>query len=167
MGVIQRWGRWKSLTCHQYLWSDASALNKLSEVLVKSHGFSKCLRIMDTKPKGAPFQEHIKTMVGPRAHALPTDQRAITSLFLPNERFASLRNASCPGAGGASSAFSASDLPAYTDSPADDPSTFCGTIPLTKRELREKREKEKSIDDDKDVSNVELPGRGRSVASII
>ena len=49
--IIQRWGRWKSLTSHQYLWHDATALNRLSEVATRSSGLIKSLRLMNTKPK--------------------------------------------------------------------------------------------------------------------
>lgn len=36
--VIQRWVRWDSLTFHQYLRRDASALNHLSAIAVKPRG---------------------------------------------------------------------------------------------------------------------------------
>ena len=52
LGVIQRWGRWQSLTFHQYLRHDASALNRLSETFVRSHGLLECLKLM-TKMENA------------------------------------------------------------------------------------------------------------------
>ena len=60
LDVIQRWGRRKSLTFHHYLRRDATALNKLSEVFVKSDGFSKCLRLTNDRPKSVSFLLGIK-----------------------------------------------------------------------------------------------------------
>ena len=61
--VIQRWGRWKSLTFHQYLWHDATALNHLSEVIVQSSGLLDCLRLMNKTVPKVRFQD-ISTMGG-------------------------------------------------------------------------------------------------------
>ena len=47
LDVIQRWGRWESLPFHQYLWRDASALNHLSEIVVRTHGLLECLTLMN------------------------------------------------------------------------------------------------------------------------
>lgn len=47
LDVIQSWGRWASPTPHRYLWRDDTALKRLSEVEVKSHGLLECLELMN------------------------------------------------------------------------------------------------------------------------
>ena len=86
LDVIQRWGRWKSLTPHQYLWRDASALNNLSEIVVSSHGLSECLRMVNKNVKQTRFQDSV-TMVENDASALPKPTTLGAAQFLPNDRF--------------------------------------------------------------------------------
>ena len=56
LDVIQRWARWKSLTSHQYLRHDATALNKLSEVFTRSYGLLKSLGLTNVKHKSVSRQ---------------------------------------------------------------------------------------------------------------
>ena len=85
LDIIQRWGRWKSLTSHQYMWRDTTSLNKFSEVFTRSSGLIKSLRLMNTKPKSVSFQHSNMddSHVGP---SVP-DTKGMTHLFLPSEAF--------------------------------------------------------------------------------
>ena len=56
LDAIQRRGRWKSLTFHQYLRHGASALNHLSEAVVRSHGLLGCLELTNKPVKKTRFQ---------------------------------------------------------------------------------------------------------------
>ena len=152
LDVIQRWGRWKSLTFHQYLWHDASALNHLSEVIVQSSGLIDCLRLMNKVVHKVRFQD--SSTMGGNKEPDTNPVTMPTSLFLPNE--------DCK-AGGAQGKmmgdmddppFPPSDLPAYTASPTD---VMHGTRALTKREKQEKLEKKEESDNtDRDTTKVEL-----------
>ena len=163
LGVIQRWGRWKSLTFHQYLWRDAAALDALSEVIVKSRGSIHCLKLMNKEPKSASFQQNSETMVDAKEDVPKADRSVATALFLPNDRFAACSAISDPCAGLDSSVFSASDFTAYTASPSDHVTTFHGSRPLKNQEKIEKREKDERERERSDeaghVTKVELfPG---------
>lgn len=128
MGVNRRRGRWKSLTPRQYLWHDATALNMLSEAVVKSNGFPKCLRVINAKTKGAPFHNDSKPWRNP-ARKKPTmgDCAFSTEGALRRRKFRiRLRN----GIDSAPAVFSASDLHASTAAPTDNQNVFRGTIPI-------------------------------------
>ena len=138
LDAIQRRGRWKSLTIHQYLWRDASALNRLSEIVVKSQGLLERLGLMHKNSKHPRFLNPISTM----AEASPEPQESVSampkSVFLPNGEFrAGGMTSELPDGAGAGIS-SPSDLPPYTASPDD--SMRC-TRPLTKRGKHEKMEK--------------------------
>ena len=47
--VIQRWGSWKSMTFHQYLRRDATAIGKQPEIADRSHGLLKCHRLTNNQ----------------------------------------------------------------------------------------------------------------------
>ena len=134
--MIRRRGRWKSLTSHQYIWRDATALNTLPEVIVKPHGYPNRLKLVNKEPKCVSFQQTCETMSDPKVDISPAKAGVTTDLFPPDDR--SKAGSSRPGsrAGLDSFVFSSSDFPAYADSPTDNAATFQGTRPLTKREKR-------------------------------
>ena len=53
--IIQRWGRWKPLAFRQYFRREATSLNKLSGVFVKSDGPMGSLRLMSRKQNGGAY----------------------------------------------------------------------------------------------------------------
>ena len=126
LGVIQRWGRWKSLTSHQYLWRDAAALDTLSEVLVKPHGLLHCLKLMNKEPKSVSFHQNCETMDDSKEDAPQAGRSVTAALFLPYDRFApgSSRSDSCAWLD--CSVFSTSDSPAYTAPRSDHVATLQG-----------------------------------------
>ena len=161
LDVIQRWGRWKSLTFHQYLWHDATALRHLSEVMVQSSGLIDCLRLMNKTVPKVRFQD-TSTMEGkPVTEGDPVSLP--TSLFLPNERYTAGGRKGANMDESDATAFSPSDLPPYTASPTD---VMHGTRMLTKREKQEKQEKKEDSDNtDRDTTKVELFSGEESVSS--
>ena len=57
LDVIQRWGRWMSLTSHQYLRHEAAAQNNSPQVFAKSHGLIEFSKLMNKNAKASPCQE--------------------------------------------------------------------------------------------------------------
>ena len=135
LDVIQSWGRWKPLTFHQYLRHDASALNRLSDVMVKPHGLLDCLKLMGKYGKQVSFQRKPQNMAPEDASKDSPRDALGAALFMPNGRFLS------GGGNGESDRndFSPLDVPAYTAAPGDQ-MIFCGTRALAKAEKREKEE---------------------------
>ena len=156
LGVIHRWGRWKSLTSHQYLWRDATDWGALSAVIVKRHGMIHCIKLMNNEPNGVSFQHNCETMIDSKEDAPQADHSVTTALSLPNDRFTAGRSRSDSCAGLGSFVSPASDFPAYAASPSDHVTTFQGTRPLTKQGKLEKREKDESSDDGGRVAKGEL-----------
>ena len=150
LGVIQRWGRWKSLTPHQYLRRDDSALNHLSEIVVRSHGLLECLKLMIKNVKQTRFQD-IVTMADKDASIPPKSATLEAAQFLPNGRFRAGGGFNSQSDYSDDLPFSPSDFPPYTASPDG---TMQGTRPLTKREKQEKKEKEDSDPNDVNTTKV-------------
>lgn len=81
LDVIQRRGRWNPLTFHQYMWNDASPLNHLSEIAVKSHGLLGSLKLMNKNAKQNRFQKKLPTTSGRDEEQKEGDNSTPTSLF--------------------------------------------------------------------------------------
>ena len=152
LDIIQRRGRWKSLTFRQYLWHDATALNRLSDVFTRSAGLVKSLRLVNTKPKSVSFQH--PSMGKPTESTTALDTKGMTQLFLPNESFRD---------GSTSSADMGDSL--YTATPRGNKSVFFGTRRLAPNEKSEKLEKKEDSSDDGDVAKVELFSGEEEVSS--
>ena len=52
LGVIQRWGRWRSNAFHDYLWKDEQALAHLSKVISQASGITSRPHRHPSQPKG-------------------------------------------------------------------------------------------------------------------
>ena len=138
LDVTQRWDRWKSLTSHQYLWHDASAVNNLSEVIVRPHGLLECLELMNKPNKQLRFQDNRRTMLSSEAPTSVDASTIPTSLSLPDKDSRAGGQNTRRTEDSDMSLFSPSELPPYTASPGD---SMNGTMLLTNREKSEKLEK--------------------------
>ena len=153
LDIIQRWGRWESLTFHQFLRRGATSPNKLSEVPAKPDGMLKCLRLMNNQPKSAPFQLGNKTMADQDVQKTDMARSDLAALFSPNENSKAGSSTSETGREVGASVYSATDHPPYAATPSDHQSVFWGTRALTKQG---KREKQGESSEDGDVTKAEL-----------
>ena len=129
LDVIQRWRRWESLTFHQYMWRDDTALRQLPDEFTRPSGLLKILKLMNTKPKSVSFQHQAVSGANkPEETELPND---MTKLFLPNESFR---------AGSSNSDALADSI--YTATPVGDRSVFFPARDDSRREKNGKAGKE-------------------------
>ena len=145
LDIIQRWGRWGSLTFQQYLRHDATALNKLSEVFAKSDGMLKCLRLMNNRPKSVSFQLGNKTTTDQVVEKTEMARIDLTASSLQNGRFEAGSLTSATGREVGAAVYPATDHPPYTATPTDHQSVFQGTRELAKQEKKEKRRRREKV----------------------
>ena len=86
--VTQRGGRWESLTPHQYTRRDAESLNRLAEVVAKSHGLSDRLRLLNKNSNQLSLQQTPSTMGESMPETSAETQSMPTDLFSPMWIFA-------------------------------------------------------------------------------
>lgn len=90
LDVILRFGEMEISYIHQYLRCDSTALNTISEIVVRSHGLLKFLKLMYAHPEWVSFQDKSEKPAVMAENSTPRpapDQRIAASMVLPNDRF--------------------------------------------------------------------------------